>query len=131
MKNIFYSIIFFAGANLLTGCKSNTTTQVVYTGDVIPGTIVGKVYLADTVFMNNYIPISDASGVEINIEGASFSAVTDKDGRYTIANVPPGAYWLIFKKDGFATYHDGVIEFTGNGTDRWDAQVNRISDVIP
>jgi hypothetical protein len=131
MKKIYYSFVFFLIVHLLPGCKGTTTTQVMYTGDAIPGTIIGKVTAIDTLFINGRYVVSDPSGVEVSIEGTSLKGITDKGGRYSISNVPPGAYWLIFKKEDFATYHDGVIEFAGNGTDYWDAEVYRISYVTP
>jgi len=42
----------------------------------------------------------DKSGVLITIQGRSMSAVTDKDGNYTIQNVPSGSYTITAQKPG-------------------------------
>ena len=117
---------------IFSGCKSNPTS-VVYTNDGKPGTIVGQVTLIDSLYKLNegYTILSDASGVEVSIDGTQLKGITDANGRFSIENIPPGAYWLIFKKDGFATYHEGVIDFPGNGTDYHNGQLNRLSYITP
>jgi hypothetical protein len=125
-------ILFLSVAAFIAGCKSNTT-QVIYTNDGKPGTIVGQISLYDSLLdkNSNSLPISDASGVTVTIEGTSLQGQTDKDGIYSITNVPPGAYWLIFSKDGYSTDHYGVIEFAGNGTDIWSTTLYRTTHKTP
>jgi outer membrane receptor protein involved in Fe transport len=40
-------------------------------------------------------------GVNVIIEGTSFGAATDLDGRYIINNIPPGTYSVVFSAVGF------------------------------
>jgi hypothetical protein len=42
----------------------------------------------------------DKSGVLITIQGRSLSAITDKDGNYSIQNVPSGSYTITAQKPG-------------------------------
>lgn len=109
------------------GCKDSNTTQIIYTNDGKPGTIVGKVALIDST----YAYLKDASGVEVTIEGTPYKAVTDSNGKWSITNVLPGTYYLFFKKDGFALKKDGAIKFAGNGTDSWNSSLYRINRITP
>jgi Carboxypeptidase regulatory-like domain len=44
-------------------------------------------------------PVADAS---VSVEGTPARAVTGEDGRYVIANVPPGAHTLVARRLGYA-----------------------------
>src|SRR5437763_13234550 len=101
MKNIFWLCMFTASA-FFVACGSKTT-EVVYTNDGKPGTIIIDVTLFDSVIMvgGGSTRITDASGVEVSLEGTSLKEITDINGRCNISNVPPGAYDFLFTKDGF------------------------------
>src|SRR5438094_9938499 len=106
MKNIFWLCMFTASA-FFAACGSKTT-EVVYTNDGKPGTIIIDVTLIDTLFNNgNPIVLADASGVEASIDGTSLNGITDKNGRCIISNVPPGAYYFTFTKEGFGMMKGG------------------------
>src|SRR5689334_8770250 len=84
---LLLSTIFFSGC----GQKSQIVT---YTGDG-PGSISGKVALYDTLFdefTNNPALLSDSSGVQVSLEGSSYSTTTNGHGEWELANVPSGAY---------------------------------------
>lgn len=121
MRNVIKTFVLFAFLYVLAGCKSNPTTQVVYTGSAIPGTIGGNGVLLDTLYDNftqNYSLLPDAENVQVSLEGTNFNAVTDKNGAWKINNVPPGVYNIVYQKDGFATSKSISKEFAGNGIDQ-------------
>ena len=131
MRNIIKTGALLVLLYMFSACKSNPTTQVIYTGSGIPGTILGKVILYDTLYDNlGYVILDDASGVTVSVEGATLKAITDKDGKYSIPDVPPGTYLIAFSKDGFAT--DKLhLSFAGNGTESKSDELIRISFISP
>ena len=73
------------------------------------GTISGRVVLEDQASL----PSPDHSGVEVAVEGhPEFFAKTGVDGSYTISDVPPGLYQLVFSKKGYVTRKE-VVEVKG------------------
>src|SRR4051812_39139029 len=121
MKNILIIIGLISIAGISACTK---TTEIIYNNGV-PGTIIGQVTLYDTLlnFGNRDFIIDDRSGIEVSIEGTQLKGITNKNGSYSIKDVPPGAYILIFKKNDFITYKSDPFEFAGNGTDRFDANI--------
>lgn len=91
---------------ILSGCKSET---IIIPGST--GTLKGYVVLYDSLgkFVN------DRSGVTVELIGASFSAMTDTNGLWTIENLPTRNYTLRFTKQQYATMLSQVI-FVGGGT---------------
>jgi TonB-linked SusC/RagA family outer membrane protein len=70
------------------------------------GTIAGAVTVTETG--------TALSGATINIPGTALEATTGTDGRYTIANVPPGTYRVRARLIGYATAVDtGVVVTAG------------------
>ncbi|MGB9598066.1 MAG: carboxypeptidase regulatory-like domain-containing protein, partial [Candidatus Poribacteria bacterium] len=61
---------------------------------------IASVWSADISGTVNIDGRKDKSGVLITIQGRSMSAVTDKDGNYTIKNVPSGSYTITAQKPG-------------------------------
>ena len=103
MRNIIKLSALLAFA-VFCGCKDTNTTQVIYTGDAIPGTLVGNGNLYDTVwdnFSRNYAEIDDRSNVLVSLEGTTFKTTTNKKGEWRIENVPPGTYNILFQKDDY------------------------------
>jgi TonB-linked SusC/RagA family outer membrane protein len=73
------------------------------------GTIAGAVTATETG--------TALSGATINIPGTGLGATTGADGRYTIANVPPGTYRVRARLIGYATVVDtGVVVAAGEIT---------------
>jgi hypothetical protein len=71
-----------------------------------PGSIHGKVILYDTLSdpftANGAARIYDASGVQVTVEGTSYSTMTDSLGKWEIDNIPSGTYpSIVFSKAGF------------------------------
>ena len=65
------------------------------------GTITGQVSARDTK--------QPLAGVQVFIEGTSFGQLTQENGRFVIANVPPGTYTLIARSIGYAdARHENV-----------------------
>ncbi|MDP8244691.1 MAG: carboxypeptidase regulatory-like domain-containing protein [Candidatus Hinthialibacter antarcticus] len=50
----------------------------------------------------------DAEGVEIVLPGTQFRAVSDSDGVFLIAGVPPGSYTLLARNDGFDDHRQEI-----------------------
>jgi hypothetical protein len=110
----FFFILICSSFFCVCGSK---TTEIIYNNGV-PGTIIAQVQLCDSLSgPTGQIYLPDASGIEVSIEGTSFKTVTDKNGKCTLSNIPPGVYSIFFKKDGFTTQKDAYKEFAGNGTD--------------
>lgn len=82
-------------------------------GSVPAGTLVGKVK------QYNQFGIQYTSGLNtttVSVDGTSLSGITDAQGGYTIANVPPGVYDLSYSKPGAGLVKMKQITFPGNGT---------------
>lgn len=58
------------------------------------GTITGQVVVRDTR--------EPLAGVQVYLQGTSFGQITQANGRYSIANVPPGTYTVIAQSIGYA-----------------------------
>jgi hypothetical protein len=82
----------------------------------------------------------DKSGVLITIQGRSLSAITDKDGIYSIQNVPSGSYTITAQKPGnISGIKSDVIVGTSNvtvdfqlipGDLKIDNQINLLDRII-
>jgi hypothetical protein len=108
MKNVHYcTAIFVVTAGIfLSGCTEKVVAPVIGTG--APGNIHGKVTMYDTVLdpftYKGAMKIDDASGVQVGVEGTSYSTMTDEQGNWHLSNIPSGTYpSIIFSKPGFAT----------------------------
>jgi hypothetical protein len=84
----------------------------------VPSLIKGVVTLrnAETIAL-----LADHSGVNVMIEGTSYSATTDASGAYTLANVPPGIYVLTYTKQSFDTVLVKSVEYSGVGVEFLDS----------
>lgn len=122
MKYNLFSFFIAVGCGAFFCACSSKTTEVVYTNG-IPGTLIADVTLNDSTWSK----ILDPSDVEVSIEGTAIKGLTDKNGRCTLLNVPPGIYNIFFKKIGFITQVYGQKEFVGNGTDEVSTTLVRIT----
>ena len=69
------------------------------------GSVAGSVTLNNgTGGVANPSGAINPAGVLISIDGTTFSATTDSNGRYLIANIPQGAYDITFSKIGYETF---------------------------
>src|SRR5438105_15695001 len=108
MKTLLAIIpLFFAV--MLTSCGAKTDV-ITYSGSE-PWNVKGTVKLFDT----NGVAISDASGVEVFMEGTDYSTLTASDGSWELANVPSGTYpSLVYSKAGFPRYKSYQSATQGN-----------------
>lgn len=92
MKTHIHLIIIFLLYTFITGCQGNE--PVVQSGDI--NTTVN-------LYDDNSLPVTDRSGisVEIRSDNNSFKAVTDREGKFNIIDVPIGKYEISLEKDGF------------------------------
>lgn len=86
--NRFFNILFVAVVLILMGCENNETLS-------LKGDIVGFVEIIDE-YGNE---IEDKSGVEVEFENTSYSATTNKIGKYEIKDVPAGTYSITYTSD--------------------------------
>src|ERR1043165_5836971 len=101
---------------MLASCSdSNNTTTSSVGGDKVTGNLIGKITLTD----HTGKPIANKSGALVQIDGTSYSAVTDSNGDWEIHNLPSRTYSLSISKDGFVTFHDPSYAFLGGGTTRY------------
>jgi hypothetical protein len=98
------------------GCSdSNNSATTSSGGNELTGDLIGKVTLYDY----NGIVLANKSGALVQIEGTSYSAVTDSNGDWLIHNLPTRTYSLSISKDGYLPYHDYSYAFLGGGTTRY------------
>ena len=59
--------------------------------------------------------MTDRSGYLVRLEGTTpeLTATTDKDGKFSISNLPAGTYNLVFSKSGFQTLKVFSYQFNG------------------
>ena len=110
-------IKFIITLSIVIGCVgcSNSTTNDAGNNTTVIGDLTGRVTLAD----NHGLPMTDKSGVLVQCEGTSYSAVTDTGGVWTIHNLPSRTYSLTFSKPGFFTWRDRSYSFLGGGVVRY------------
>src|SRR6478609_2741609 len=100
----FLTLLLFIAA----GCSdSNTTTTS--SGDGVTGDLIGTVYLSD----HRGRSMTNHSGVTVQIEGTSFSAVSDVNGNWVIHNLPTRTYAITFSKPGFYIRRNPSYTFVG------------------
>lgn len=92
----------------LAGC-SDSNTSTTNTGDGVTGDLIGSVLLAD----HRGRAMTNHSGVTVQIEGTSFSTITDTAGNWTIHNLPSKTYAITFSKPEFYSYRDASFSFLG------------------
>ncbi len=108
--NLLALIIIFAG------CKGSTTNDS--SGiESLTGDLTGSISLIEWKNEKGYsVNLKDQSGVKVNIDGTSFSAITDTDGYWVIHNLPSRTYSITFSKDDFDTMRTTSFSFLGGGT---------------
>ncbi len=111
MKILSFLFLLFA----LAGCSDSNNSTVSNSDDGLTGDLIGKIALVD----HNGKPIVNNSGALVQIDGTSYSAVTDSNGDWTIHNLPSRTYSLSISKDGFVTFRDFSYAFLGGGTTRY------------
>jgi hypothetical protein len=104
-----FSVI--AGLFLLIG----VTSCVNDTNDDAPDTanISGAVNLYD-----EGVNKTDQSGMSVRTDGTIpvYSAFTNAEGKFTLTDVPPGDYTLVFEKSGYGAFKKYSVKHTITGT---------------
>jgi hypothetical protein len=138
MKNWHYcTLVFIIAAGIIFSSCTDKTVSLIGAGTT--GNVQGRVRLYDTIY-DSFSPtkaliLNDASGVRVNIEGTSYSTMTDSEGKWHLDNIPSGIYPSIeFSKDGFAKnkkadygYPYGGFSVFNDGTEKVDIDLFRIS----
>ena len=117
IKN-FYRILTIS---IITFLITSTTLQAGTTGKIV-GTIVDKI-------TGEPLP-----GVNVMLEGTTQGTASDIDGHYTMLNVRPGTYNIIFKSIGYADYKVEGLIVNVDKTTKIDAEMSfssiEISEVV-
>jgi TonB-linked SusC/RagA family outer membrane protein len=85
------------------------------TADAAPGRIVGQVV--------DQADGSPLGTVQVYIPGTGLGTLTDDDGRYIIADVPPGLYRVEARRIGYALSHRENVRVPDGGTVQVDFQM--------
>ena len=116
-KIILISIV--AIISILFSCEDSKSPVIT---DTKPGNITGVLDIYES---------DDNSGAYVSIKGTKYVTTTDYAGRWTLTNVEPGVYDIIFSKPGYDTTEIYGFQFAGNGTAycnfneyRWATQVD-------
>lgn len=104
--------MFFAA---MIGCKSTSTNAP----QGATGNLQGTVGLYDA----HGKLIADKSGVLIQAEGTSFSALSDTGGNWNIPNLPAQKYSISFSKSGYGTVKNTSYNFAGGDTVLYGSRV--------
>ena len=104
------SIVIIGLALFLFGCKSTTPTSVQTTS----GLLSGSVALIDI----NANTVDNKSGVLIQPEGYSQSALSDSNGNWSINGLSSHTYNLVFSKTGYGTMKHSIT-YIGEDTIRY------------
>lgn len=101
---------------IFAGCKGSTTNDS--SGiESLTGDLTGSISLIEWKNEKGYsVNLQNKSGVKVNIDGTSFSAITDTDGYWVIHNLPSRTYSITFSKDDFDTMRTTSFSFLGGGT---------------
>lgn len=92
-----YSVLILFICLIVSACSESSTTTSSITEPT--GSLMGTISLQDS--LGN--AIQDRRGAEVQIEGTSFSAITDSLGQWEIPALPTRLYTLLFSKPGFYT----------------------------
>jgi|GEM_PF-4529472 len=102
MKKIFLLLSIVIFVNL--SCEKENSSAIT---DVKPGNITGLLDIWES---------NDNSGAFVSLKGTKISTTTDYNGKWTLTNVEPGVYDIIFSKPGYDTTEVYGFPFPGNGT---------------
>lgn len=70
-----------------------------------------------------YRSLEDKSGILVQCEGTSFSAITDSNGFWEINNLPTSTYSISFSKAGYSTFKNTSFQFIGGGIQQYKFSV--------
>jgi hypothetical protein len=111
------SVVILLAAVVWLGCSdSNGTNDGSGGNSSLTGDLTGKVTLTDYRGQ----PMADKSGVLVQVDGTSYTALTDTNGVWMIHDLPSKTYSLTFSKEGFFTWRDRSFSFLGGGLVRYE-----------
>ncbi len=102
MKKIFIPLLTLIF--IILSCEKESSPTIT---DVKPGNITGILDIYDS---------DDNGGANVSLKGTNISTTTNYEGRWTLTNVEPGVYDIIFSKPGYDTTEVYGFPFPGNGT---------------
>ncbi|HET9135617.1 MAG TPA: carboxypeptidase-like regulatory domain-containing protein [Candidatus Kapabacteria bacterium] len=108
------SVVILLAAVVWLGCSDSNGSNDNGNSD-LTGDLTGKITLTD---YRGYAK-ADKSGVLVQLDGTSYSAISDTGGAWTIHNLPSKTYSLTFSKTGYSTWKDRSYSFTGGGVVRY------------
>jgi hypothetical protein len=79
----------------------------------LTGDIVGYISVYD---LNENL-LTDFSGVTVTLEGTTYSATSEKNGRFVLSHVTAGTYNVAYSKPGYGTTRFISFKFVGGGQD--------------
>jgi hypothetical protein len=112
MKILSLLVLILVAAGCSDSSNNSTSSG---NGSSVTGDLLGSVILTD----HRGRPMRDYSGVTVQVEGTSFSAVTDTAGNWVIHNLPSRTYAITFSKPDFYSYHDKSFSFLGGAPVRY------------
>jgi hypothetical protein len=117
MKSFSVVLSVFAALSFLS-CRTQTLAP-----DTGTATIKGQAILATDVSNNGLSggAVPPFNGVQVSLEGTTFSAMTDDSGLYELDNVPEGTYNVRFSKAGYGEirWFGKVVQGGGNAQNFW------------
>lgn len=102
VSTVLFSLLF------LSSCGGNDPNDP---GNRPSGVLSGDITLADEYSR----VLGDFSGVEVSVEGTSYSTVTNADGYWKFDELPSGTYMIRYTRDGFAERRVQNFQFVGGG----------------
>jgi len=107
-----YTLPILLLAILFNACKSDSTTSVnTNKNGLVTGSLAGAVATFDTLQMVD----SHVSGVKVQLDGSSISAITNANSYWQIDNVPQGVHTLTITKAEFDTMQYFNVLVAGPG----------------
>ncbi len=128
-KWLFLTVVSVLG---ILGCSdSNTSTNTGGNSTGPTGTLRGGdgkyniTQLRDARFRF----LKDKSGILVQCEGTSFSAVTDSNGFWEIHNLPTSTYSISFSKAGYTTFKNTSFQFVGGGIQLYNSSITLLQPI--
>ncbi len=102
------SVLTIIIALSIAGCTGSTGPA----GPTLTGSMTGFV----TLFQSDGSRAYDQSGVAVNVQGTSLSAMTDSTGKWTFSGLSTGTYIVTYNKKGYGMSEQQGLQFVGGGS---------------
>jgi hypothetical protein len=100
---------------VIAGCSDSNNSATSTSAGSSTGDLLGTMQLSDSRGRN----MADGSGVTVQVEGTSFSAVSDVNGNWVIHNLPTKTYAITFSKPNFYTRRNPSYTFVAGAPVRY------------